>query len=109
MNFSISKNQAWRRVQADINEMPHEFAAWAMRRCAAEGVGSLRLLKALSHRAFVTAPEEHRYLYRKWAKVYAEGRRVKVIITGVPEPDSDQDPYLIDVINEAISRETGST
>ena len=100
INFNI-RDRAWRRVLKDINEMPHEAAAWAMRRCAAEGVGELRLLRALSNRALITAPPETAYLYRKWAKVYAEGRRVKIsVVTVEPQPEADED--LIDAINEAF-------
>jgi hypothetical protein len=97
--LNIYKHLAWRRVQRDISQMPHEVAAQVMRRCAAEGVGDLRLLRALSERALETAPEETRYLYKKWARVYAEGRRVKVTVTTV-EPEADED--LIDAVNEAF-------
>jgi hypothetical protein len=99
MKKTINRYLAWRGVQADINRMPHEVAAWAMRRCAQEGLGDLRLLRALSLRALDTSPPETRYLYKKWAKTYAEGRRVKVTVTTV-EPEADDE--LIHAIDEAF-------
>lgn len=76
--MKTNRNRAWHRVQADIDAMPHEVAAWALRRCAEEGVGEPRLLKALSKRAVETAPPELRSTYARWAEAYAEGRRVGV-------------------------------
>jgi hypothetical protein len=100
--LKINRNQAWRRVQADINAMPHAVAAWGMRRCAQEGIGDLRLLRALSQRALDTSPPETRYLYKKWARAYAEGRRVKVsVMTVTPEPEADEE--LIRAVNEAMT------
>jgi hypothetical protein len=76
--MKISRDRAWRRVQADIDQMPHEIVVWVMRRCAEEGVGEPRLLRALSKKAVETAPPEMRSTYAKWAKAYAEGRRVGI-------------------------------
>jgi hypothetical protein len=78
LKINLSKDRAWRRVQRDINEFPHELAAWALRRCAEEGVGEPRLLRALSQRALETAPSELRSTYAKWARAITEGRRVGV-------------------------------
>ena len=36
MRNNINRYLAWRRVQANVNAMPHEVAAWAMRRCDAQ-------------------------------------------------------------------------
>lgn len=99
--MNIYKHQAWRRVKRDIDQMSHEQAALAMRRCAAEGIGELRLLKALSQRALATAPAETRYLYKKWASVYEQGRRVKIsVMTVTPEPEADDE--LIHAVDEAF-------
>jgi hypothetical protein len=93
---------AWHRVKRDINAMPHDLAAWCMRRCAAEGLGDLRLLRALSERARDTALPEHRYLYERWARTYAEGRRVKIsVMTVTPEPEADEE--LIRAVDEAMT------
>ena len=100
--MNIYKHLARRRVQADIAKMSHEQAALAMRRCAAEGLGELRLLKALSKRALETAPEETRYLYKKWADVYARGGRVKISITVTPEPEPEADQDLIAAVGEVF-------
>lgn len=100
--MKTNRYRAWRRVKGDINRMSHEQAALLMRRCAAEGVGELRLLRALSQRALETAPEETRYLYKKWAKVYAEGRRVKIsTMTVTPEP-LEADAELERAVNDAF-------
>lgn len=100
--MNLLNRYRFRRVQRDINEMPHEVAAWAMRRCASEGVGDLRLLRALSQRALETSPPELRSTYAKWAKAYAEGRRVKIsVMTVTPEPEADEE--LIRAVDEAMT------
>jgi hypothetical protein len=102
MRKTIKRYLAWRRVQADIAEFPHEVAAWAMRRCAAEGVGDLRLLRALSQRALETSPPGLCSTYAKWAKAHAEGRRVKIsVMTVTPEPEADEE--LIRAVDEAMT------
>jgi hypothetical protein len=76
--LKVKRTTPWSHVQADIDRFPHELAAWALRRCAEEGVGEPRLLKAFSKRAVETAPPELRSTYARWAKAIAECRRVGV-------------------------------